>query len=286
MLPLTEAWAGRRGRAIERYRDAVRVLEDQLSVAPLAETTQLYEAIRKGHVPDPPRVEERSSDEDRSPVDGAAPAHRSPAPPPIPLVSRSKELALLADHYRRAEQGGRVTFIEGEGGIGKTRLVEEMVARVAAEGGSVALARCHDGESELPYASVIPLLRSLVSEHGGVEGLSAPLRTAIGALLPEGAPPGDATMPAGRGPEGRARFFESLLRAIAAMCDRESPTLLVVDDLHFADRSTVDFVAYLARRIADLRVCSWSRGTVRRFSRAENYARSPTASRDLPRQKW
>jgi len=255
MLLLTEAWAGRRSRAIDRYRDAVRILEDELGVAPLPETTALYEAIRKGEIPELPKSLPPASD---------LSAPTAPAPD-VPLVGRDADLAAVIDAYRASALSGRLVILEGEGGIGKTRLARELVSEVEKGGGRAALVRCHEGESELPYAPLTQLLRRLVAQHEGPMNLDDASRLAIGALIPElavrGAPP---AFP-GEGSEARTRFYEGLRNAITALSAATLPTLLVIDDLHLADHATTEFVAYLARRITEvpiLLVATWRRDEV------------------------
>ena len=244
MLLLTEAWAGRRSRAIDRYRDAVRILEDELGVAPLPETTALYQAIRKGEIPDLPERAAVSSGR-------GGPAALASASD-VRLVGRDAELAALIDGYRTSALGGRLIVLEGEGGIGKTRMVREILSAVEREGGRVALARCHEGESELAYAPLTQLLRSLVAQHEGPLNLDDASRHAVGALVPELAAGGAPLSFRGEGSEARARFYEALRKAIAALSAATRPSLLVIDDLHLADHATAEFVAYLARRIADV----------------------------------
>ena len=254
MLLLAEAWAGRRSRAIDRYRDAVRVLEDELGVAPLPETTELYEAVRRGEIPDLPRKAATLSS-------GGAPS----APPPGsdgPFVGRDTELDVLVDGYRDAAFGGRLIVVEGKAGIGKTRLAGEMMSIAETGGGRVALTRCHPGETELPYAPLTEMLRDLIAQHEGPFTPVDASRDAIGALLPEFAVgSGPFSLP-GEGAEARVRFFEALRNAIAVLSAGDRPSLLVIDDLHLADRATIEFVAYLARRIANvpiLLLVTWRR---------------------------
>ena len=251
MLLTAEAWAGRRSRAIDRYRDAVRILEDELGVAPLPETTAVYEAIRKGQIPDLPRGRVE-------PARIAARA-RTPRPAEVPFAGRAAELATLIDDFRNAMHGGRMTVIEGEAGIGKTRLTRELISRVEVEGGGYAETRCHEGEIELPYAPLTELLRELVARSPTKVALNASSRRAVGALLPELAPAGPSSPP-GEGPAAQARFFDSLRSAITEMAVAADGLVLVLDDLHLADHATAEFVAYLARRIAEapvLLVATW-----------------------------
>lgn len=253
MVIAAEARAGHRNRAIDRYREAVRVLEDELGVAPLDETTALYEAVRKGDTPDPPRSPRRRS--------GTAGGLRE-APP---LIARRSELAGVMDVYRSSSAGGRFVVIEGESGIGKTRLVDEVNGAVAKEGGLAVSVRCHDGESDLPYAPLTQLLRELVTRTGRSTTLDPAAAAAVASLLPEFASAAVGPAPPGEGPAARGRFFDALRSAIVSMAEPSGSSLLVVDDLHLADRATADFIAYLGRRIATAPVAvvaTWRRDEV------------------------
>ena len=169
MVMLAEAWAGRRSGAIARYRDAVRVLESELGVPPLPETTELYERIRKGERPDQPGPPARTAHDRRS-GDQAAKSSG-------PMVGREADLAAVLDGYRAAAYSGRLVVIEGEAGIGKTRLVTEALSEATAAGGRVAFARCHEGERDLPYAPLAELLKDLLDLGPGI---FFSLRVAVG----------------------------------------------------------------------------------------------------------
>lgn len=242
-LLVAEARAGHRSRAIERYRTAARILEEELGVAPLPETTELYQRIRRGEIP-----------ADRRPDAAEAPSQVNPAPVIASFVGRRRELADLLDAHRRSSGGGRLVAVDGEPGIGKTALVLEAMRLAAQQGSRVAQARCHEGERDLPYAPVAQLLRDLYAGFGGASDLEPSALRAIAALVPEATPPGpDAdSLP---GVDGRIRFYEALRSGVEALCAGGSPSFLVVDDLHLADHATAEFFAYLTRRMSDIAMC-------------------------------
>ena len=125
------------------------------------------------------------------------------APVSGPFVGRSAELDRLREAWRRAASGrGGVVLLAGEAGVGKTRLVAELAGDVEAAGATVAVGGCPAGGAE-PY-------------H--------PLVEALGPL------------PDGGG--GREAMFDALAGAVAARA-RRAPMLLVLDDVHRADRSTL-----------------------------------------------
>src|SRR5579884_4299601 len=111
--------AGQRSSALQQYRECVAILDRELAVPPLEETTRLYEAIK----------------ENRQPAPGVPPAPPSQGErsPEYPLIGRGEEMAILLDAYRAAGADGQVFVLEGEAGVGKTRLAEEFVRRVRSE---------------------------------------------------------------------------------------------------------------------------------------------------------
>ena len=101
------------------------------------------------------------------------------------------------------------------------------------------------GESELPYLPLVAALRPLA--RSGDPALTEPLREAVAPLLP------GLGAPARRAGGDQARLFEGLLSLLDAL-GRERPVLLVIEDLHWADRSTRAALAFLARSLTDERV--------------------------------
>src|SRR5579884_2313906 len=159
------AWSDQRASALHQYRECMQVLEQELGVAPLESTTRLYQAIKENQVPAPPvqrqtsvAVVEKGADNANSLTLDIL-AGSSPTAPPqsavsnaaYPLVGRTAELSTLLHAYDSIGNGGRVIILEGEAGIGKTRLAEEFLTSVQDRGAMVIAARCYEGETELAY---------------------------------------------------------------------------------------------------------------------------------------
>ena len=169
------------------------------------------------------------------------------------FAGRQAELALLARAVAAAADGAPGTVvISAEAGGGKSRLVSEFAATLPERtlvlaGGCVELSA-----AGLPYAPFTAALRQLVRARGaGQVAALLPGQEAgeLAALLPEfGAPP------AGVDPEtARARLFELLLSLIEALAEQQ-PVVLVVEDLHWADRGTGDLLSFLVRNLRDVPV--------------------------------
>jgi DNA-binding SARP family transcriptional activator/Tfp pilus assembly protein PilF len=246
------AWSGQRAAALRQYRECVRVLEEELGVSPLEETTHIYEAIQENDLPPPPvlskdrfptpRVEEREA-----PSGGAASPHDEQ------LVGREREWESLLGAYEAAGMGEHLVVLEGEAGIGKTRLAEEFVAYVASQGSVTVVARCYPGEMDLAYGPFVEGLAAAIGREGvaaRLEEIPAYLLAEASRLLPELAEmfPGLPSPPPLATPGAQSRFFESIVQVLLAVCDGPSPGVLFIDDVHWADASSLDLLAYLVRR--------------------------------------
>ena len=126
-----------------QYQDCVRILDRELGVAPLPETTELYEAIRADRLPGPSSHARTHS--------GRAPIAARPA---LPLVGRDRELATLRDAYRSVGPTDASSSSRAKPGIGKTRLAADFAALVRESGGLVLEARAYAGEAAIAFAPI------------------------------------------------------------------------------------------------------------------------------------
>ena len=169
------------------------------------------------------------------------------------LIGRSVELAELEAALAEAADGHpSLAFVAGESGVGKTRLLTELM-RSARDGGALVLAGDavdFGGESEMPYQPLVAAFRPLT--RWTEPALPDPVRDAVAPLLPGlGGPATDADQAADH--TGQARLFEGLLALLDAL-GQERPVLLVIEDLHSADRSTRAALAFLASSLTSERV--------------------------------
>ncbi|MBB4661632.1 helix-turn-helix transcriptional regulator [Conexibacter arvalis] len=167
------------------------------------------------------------------------------------LVGRAAQLAELEAVVRDAGAGRpSLAFVAGESGVGKTRLANELIRRARDDGARVLSGDCVElGEGELPYAPLVGALRPLVRDGDpAVDALPPALRGELAAILPAlGAARTDADGAA------QARLFEALLELLDRLGE-DGPVLLVIEDLHWADRSTRHFLMFLARTLCSERV--------------------------------
>jgi DNA-binding CsgD family transcriptional regulator/tetratricopeptide (TPR) repeat protein len=166
------------------------------------------------------------------------------------FVGRAGELAELeAALHDAADRRASLALIAGESGVGKSRLVEELVGGARESGALVLSGDCVElGEDELPYAPLVAALRPLVrDEHPALDALPDPLRSALADMLP-----GFGDRPA-REEAFQASVFEALLTLLETLSE-ERAVLLVIEDLHWADSSTRSFLSFLSRTICGERL--------------------------------
>jgi DNA-binding SARP family transcriptional activator len=234
------AWTGDRAAALEQYRACVRTLSRELGVAPLEETAALYEQVNEGTLAPPAAAK---------PVAATPPPAEAEAPPELPLVGRADELAALLDAHAAARPDGGLAVIEGEPGIGKTRLAGELANEARSRGVVVLSARCHDDEAGLPYGPVVELLREAAAQRGWREVVSSQRLADAALLLPELAerdPP--AALPLD-GPGAQVRLLEAVGAVISAACTGSEPGIVLLDDVHAADAATLDVISHLGHRL-------------------------------------
>ncbi len=228
------ALSGRRSRAVRQYEELCKILEEELGVEPMEETTELHESILGGDMPTRPDADER------------------PLAPVVPLVGREAPLAALESIWRRLSAGsGRLTLVVGEGGSGKSRTVGSLVDAVTSRDAAwVVRGRCYDDAPMVGFQVFGEALRELlVGEAERVErilaGEEAEVRQAALALLrhaPEEMPTRRPT---------RHQVFEAirvLLAGLAGAPGRRNaePLIVIFDDLQWADPSTLGLLAHLA----------------------------------------
>ena len=169
------------------------------------------------------------------------------------LIGRVAELAELEAALRDAADGRpSLAFVAGESGVGKSRLVAEFARRTREGGARVAIGECVElGDEELPYAPIVSVLRTLARDRDPVlDELPPAARAELAALLPE---LGGEARADGEATQGQPRLFEALLTLLDQL-GREQPFALVLEDIHWADRSTRGFLVFLARSLWTERV--------------------------------
>lgn len=171
------------------------------------------------------------------------------------FIGREQELAALLaalDQARSAEPG--LVLIGGEAGVGKTRLVAELTRRAREADVRVLSGQCVElGAEGLPLAPLVDALRTLgrSTPQPALNALLGPARRELSRLLPDLDPEG--TDQPFRPPGEPSVLLELVLGVVQRLANSQ-PLLLIMEDLHWADQSTLDLLAYLVRVLRDARV--------------------------------
>ncbi|HEX6556698.1 MAG TPA: AAA family ATPase [Ktedonobacteraceae bacterium] len=234
---------GDRVGALRAYSRCCTVLADKLQAEPEPETVALANRMR--HTA-PPR-----------PVQAPSPQASARQPPAhlldSPFLGRTAEFGTLIESYQRARAGQpQLVLLEGESGIGKTRLASEFVRWAQAKGADVLPGKALQTERQLPYQPLIDVLRHRLEQEHGPEGHLGDVWLAeLARLLPdlrERYP--NLPVPATDEAFGHNRLFEAIARLVQLWAARR-PLVLLLDDMQWADSATRDLVLYLAQSLAD-----------------------------------
>jgi DNA-binding SARP family transcriptional activator len=210
--------------AVRTYHSCVTLMQRELGVEPSPATREMYERLLNVETPSP----------------------RPSVTTNLPLVGRTQEWAQLQVAWRTATSGqAGCLVIAGEAGIGKTRLAEELLVWAERQGIVTASARCYAAEGELAYAPVATWLRG-AAIRATLSRLEAVWLTEVARLVPEVLVERPDVLQPGPLTERwqRQRLFEALARA--ALGDRQ-PRLLLLDDLHWCDQESLEWLHYLLR---------------------------------------
>lgn len=230
-LMLLNAWAGDRAAAAETYRRCLTTLNRELGVDPLAETTELYDAVLDDDLPPSP-----------GPRRPAVPQPSLRPSPPPDLVDRRHELEVLA-RAMTDQPGGTVIRLVGEAWMGKTRLIEEARSLAEEQGRPVVAVRGYRAERQLPFGVVAQALGALTNlpDWKATRGtVPAWARRETARIYPD-LGPGPAT---GSDTFAETRLYDALLRVLTA-----GPIVYLVDDTHWVDESSLAVLTYLVNRI-------------------------------------
>ena len=186
------SWSGRRSAALRQYRECTAILEEELGVPPQEATATLLADLQAGRAPPLPG--------ERTTQDGHAPAERLPEPPfltkkvPVerPLfVARKRELHRLDGYLEGVFQGqGRVVFVTGEAGAGKTAIIQEFTLRAQEKHHDLVVASGHSnahtgfGDPYLPFREILGLLTGDVEAQWAAGAMSREQAYRLWCTLP------------------------------------------------------------------------------------------------------
>ena len=172
------------------------------------------------------------------------------------LIGRAAILDALDQmvfQIRNADDSPCVVVISGEAGVGKSRLVAEMKSRVTQQGWAILQGHCFELDSALPYAPLLDLLRSFCAVHTASE-----IANAFGAFAPELIKllpdlnrffPDLTPSPSLEPESDKRRLFHSLAQFFIRLV-ADQPHLIIIEDFHWSDDTSTEFILYLARQLA------------------------------------
>jgi DNA-binding SARP family transcriptional activator len=234
---------GDRVGALRTYATCRAALADELQVQPEPETVALAKRLR------------HTAPLRQSP---SQPSHLSTGQPPAnlvdgPLLGRTAEFGTLIECYQRVHAGQpHLVLLQGEAGLGKTRLASEFVGWAQAQGAEILAGRALQTGSQLPYQSLTGILRRRLEQENAPDDLVSDVWLAeLSRLLPElreRYP--DLPVPSTDEALGHHRLLEAISRLVQLWAARH-PLVLLLDDMQWAETATLDLVLYLARSLAE-----------------------------------
>jgi DNA-binding SARP family transcriptional activator len=176
-----------------------------------------------------------------------------------PFVGREAERAEFRQLMEQTKAGaGALVMVGGEPGVGKTRLAEELRQRCAADGFATFVGHCYEAAGAPPYVPVVEAFEQALTGSASAQafrdflGEEAPeiakLVPKLRQLCPEIPPP--LELPA----EQERRYLFNATFEVLARTAAHQPTLLVLDDIHWADEPTMLLVTHIAERVAEIPV--------------------------------
>jgi DNA-binding SARP family transcriptional activator/tetratricopeptide (TPR) repeat protein len=234
--------SGRQAEALETYQTARRALVDQLGIEPGQRLRELHQQILR---------QDRGLDYAAALGEEAQTARRT-------FVGRASELAELVSGLEEALAGrGRIFLLEGEPGIGKSFLADEVIREAQQRGALVLVGRCWEAGGAPAYWPWVQSLRAYVrqEDHQVLRGQLGRGATELAQILPE-LRDIFRDLPEPRAVESETDRFR-LFDATAALLRNASesrPILLMLDDLHAADAPSLLLLQFLARELASMRM--------------------------------
>ena len=248
MLMRLFVWKRDRSSALQQYRTCVRILDQELGVTPLEETTALYHELQSTSL-----------------------AYQSPSQPQsLPsqiqrnlrtlaiFVGRQNELTKLGVTYDESRYQQQICVIEGEQGIGKTRLLEEFTQHFR-DSTAYVLVKCFANESGLAYSLIVNLLRRLLVLDDNkiqqtVTKMSSLHRIEVARLIPELMQDINDTngLDMRNNDISRIRLFEAVTEFLSQCVQALSIQAIIIDDIHWSDDASAHLLAYILQRLKDL----------------------------------
>jgi predicted ATPase len=168
------------------------------------------------------------------------------------LIGRIRELTALNALLVSVKNGqGQAALVSGEAGIGKSRLVAEVKTSALAQGFQLMQGNCFETDTAYPYAPLLDLLRGFDAQHLPLTTDQDPLVHELARVFPDLAPPFSAPAPlpvqTPDPQQGKRHIFAVLTHFFTHQATHQ-PALLIIEDLHWCDEGSLEFLLHLARQ--------------------------------------
>lgn len=262
--------SGDRSGALATYARHVSRLSAELGRGPGRALTALAARIEQTAAPRSPTRRATESWYEHAPSFDAS------------LVGRDSEWEVLKRAWESvATDGSRVVLIEGEPGVGKTRLADDFLRWVTSRGGIVLRGRGFDARGGAPFGAIIEALRGTI-DAPALAGVDATWLAEVARVVPElrkrfTALPDVST----NAPTDGWRLFEAVAQVLLALAEQR-PLAVMIDDLQWCDADSSGLLHFLVRRLAEARVlwcATFTVGEVERDAPAARLARALRATR-------
>lgn len=258
------AWSGQRQAALRQYAECARLLERELGTTPQPATTQLYQTIKNNSLPPlpertiqfhtpmfgfeknaQPQLSDQGHPHLEAPDSSLTMLHRIVRGN---LIGRENELDLLSDLWNKTLDGeGQSLLVSGEAGVGKTRLVQELVSVAEKSSAIVLIGQC-DAIESVPFGPIAQVIRTALDRTDrGIANTPAYILSDLLALAPQ-LRPRYAYIP--RNPTldplfERQRLIDNFTFWVEIFAQNQ-PILLLIEDIHWADSETIALLRHLA----------------------------------------
>lgn len=217
---------GQTTRSFHQYDVCRKILGEELGVSPSPETKQLLNKIREGQFRKKSNIHEKSS---------------SLTEPSSPIIGHTEERTIMQNLLTNLETGkGNKVLICGEAGIGKTRLVQEIIQMARQIDVSIYPGNTITGSGNMAYSSFIELFKLIIQKHPDLEKeLPVELKHFIPGISTKGAPIPHADKLAAKS------YLFSQVHQLFSKLVEGNPSVMIFEDLHEADQASRELFAYL-----------------------------------------
>ena len=225
--------------AERQFEQCTATLEKELGISPSPKTWAIYQSVLGPRLPETLLPSQALAERSRSKLD-------------IPFIGREEILKQIEQIFNLSCLGrSKVVLISGEPGIGKSRLLQQIASQYHCHA-TILFSACTQGMGNLPYHPIAEAFRTGIETHAPVIKASPLWLAEAARLLPEiytRYPDLPEPLPA-RPEEARRRLFESLYQLASSMARQSRPLILCIDDLQWADETTLEWLIYMGNRLA------------------------------------